>query len=401
MYPISYYTIMRQSKDKRLIRYELIKYAREHGIKPTARAFSTTPKTIRKWMRRWDGSLLSLSGKSHAPRNIPHRISCELEKEIVSFKKKLPTWGARRLKRDFSLPCSEKAILRVYHKYGLVKKRRTIRRKKNDLRKVKAKMRLFERVHCDTKHLYDIPEYLPYIRRLNLPRHQYTFRETVSGLQFISFSNELSGVYAELFIERIQAHLASCGIDLKEVTWQTDNGSEFVGSWNAKTPKGVTSCIESTGSRHKTIPPSAHTWQSDVETVHARIEDELYRIQPFTCRKDFLSKASTYQLFFNAVRPNSSKGDRFPFQIIKERIPDIDPRIVLLPPVFLEDLLKERIVSFREKSLRKHPCRMPSLSEPLKSSGEGEASCPDNKQSIRDSRWHLIKSGGYHLPSYA
>jgi len=25
----------------------------QHGIKPAARAFDTTPRTVRKWLRRW------------------------------------------------------------------------------------------------------------------------------------------------------------------------------------------------------------------------------------------------------------------------------------------------------------------------------------------------------------
>jgi hypothetical protein len=39
MCPLKYYTNMRQSKDPRYIRLEMISYARNHGIKPAARAF--------------------------------------------------------------------------------------------------------------------------------------------------------------------------------------------------------------------------------------------------------------------------------------------------------------------------------------------------------------------------
>jgi len=388
-YPIlTYYRIMRQSKDKRLMRYEIVRYAKEHGKKPAARAFGTTIKTVRKWVRRWDGrSLESLSDENHAPKNIPHRTPLEVEREVARLKRKLPTWGANRLKRDFNLPCSEKAILRIYRKYGLIKKRKTIRKKKNDLRKVKAKMRLFERVHCDTKHLYDIAEFLEDMGRLRLPRYQYTFRETVSGLQFISFSQELAGVYAELFGERIQRHLAECGIELKEVTWQSDNGSEFVGAWNAKEASGFTKTIERGGSSHRTIPPGAHTYQSDVETVHNTIENEFYCIERFRSRRDFLEKASTYQLFYNTVRPNSSKGNRSPLEILKERSPEIDPRIVLLPPVFLEDLMEMKVSAFRERRLRKT-----SRGSGLDSKGKHNASGLPQP---------IIQSGGYDVPSYA
>jgi transposase-like protein len=53
MSPVKYYTIMRRSKDPRGIRHEMVRYAKEEGVKPAARVFSTTPKTVRKWLRRW------------------------------------------------------------------------------------------------------------------------------------------------------------------------------------------------------------------------------------------------------------------------------------------------------------------------------------------------------------
>jgi hypothetical protein len=203
-------------------------------------------------------------------------------------------------------------------------------------------MRPFQRVHLDTKHLYDIPEYLPAMKEKHLPLFQYTFREPVSGLQFLAYSQELAGIYAELFAERILEHLARCGVPLASTTWQTDNGAEFVGSWNATEPSGFTLTVEGGGAHHRTIPPAAHTYQSDVETVHRLIEDEFFRVESFAHRQDFLSKAATYQLFFNTLRPNSSKGHRCPLDILQERCPQLDPRLVLLHPVFLEDILVHR-----------------------------------------------------------
>jgi len=44
----NYYTIMRVSFDKKALRYQMVQYALEKGIKPAAKAFNTTPKTVRK-----------------------------------------------------------------------------------------------------------------------------------------------------------------------------------------------------------------------------------------------------------------------------------------------------------------------------------------------------------------
>ena len=115
-----------------------------------------------------------------------------------------------------------------------------------------------------------------------MPRVQYTAREVVSGLQFLGFAQERSIAYAKLFAERICQHLSECGVDLSSCVWQTDNGSEFIGSWQARQPSAFTRTIQSfPGQQHSRIPPGAYTYQSDVETVHALIENELYIPESF------------------------------------------------------------------------------------------------------------------------
>jgi hypothetical protein len=55
MRPYAYYSVMRQSQDPRFLRLQMALYAKAHGVKPAARAFKVTPKTIRKWLARFDG----------------------------------------------------------------------------------------------------------------------------------------------------------------------------------------------------------------------------------------------------------------------------------------------------------------------------------------------------------
>ena len=66
------------------------------------------------------------------------------------------------------------------------------------------------------------------------------------------------------------------------------------------------------GLEHTTIPPSAHTWQADVETAYRLIEDEFYEVERFSGRQNFLQKAASYNLWFNVARKNSYKGHRPP-----------------------------------------------------------------------------------------
>jgi len=84
----------RQSKDPKVFRYKLVVYAKEHGIKPTARVFETTPKTMRKWLRRWEpGSMKGLSDQSKAPKKPRIYITREQRKQVIELKKTLPSFG--------------------------------------------------------------------------------------------------------------------------------------------------------------------------------------------------------------------------------------------------------------------------------------------------------------------
>jgi transposase len=68
MCPWAYYPMLRQSKDPTYLRLQIARYARAHGIKPAARHFQTTVRTVRKWLRRWQpGSLQGLQDRSRAP----------------------------------------------------------------------------------------------------------------------------------------------------------------------------------------------------------------------------------------------------------------------------------------------------------------------------------------------
>ncbi|MGA2092806.1 MAG: hypothetical protein ABSH16_05280 [Sedimentisphaerales bacterium] len=225
MCPYEYYTIMRQSKDPKILRLKMIQYARTHSIKRAAGFLHTTVNTVKKWLRRFDGSLESITDRS------PRKLDSRSEKKIIALKEQLPRFSARRLKYEFDLPWSEKAIRRICKEHRLNRKyRRKKHQTKRCLREIKKHWRFLQQISIDTKDLRDIPEYWIGLKSRNLPAYQYTARDVTTGLLFLGFARELSLAYADIFAQRIIKHLKSCNIDLSRTTWQSDNGSEFVGS---------------------------------------------------------------------------------------------------------------------------------------------------------------------------
>lgn len=163
-------------------------------------------------------------------------------------------------------------------------------------------------------------------------------------MMFVSYASECTLTYANLFAEIIIDHLKKCGVKLTNSRFQTDNGSEFIGSWSAKEPSIFTQTVNSEkGLVHDTIPPGAHTYQADVETAHGIIEDEFYEIETFPSPQAFLAKATRYVTWFNVARRNSYKGNKTPWEIVHERDPTITPKIATLSAFSLDQILKIKL----------------------------------------------------------
>jgi transposase len=302
-----YFDLIREMKQNTYNhRLRLVESAKQRGIKATARLFLTTVPTVRKWLRRFQQQgPTGLAGQSRAPHRQPHQTPPALEARLVELRKTLPTFGARRLIREFDLPLGHEALERIWRAHGLIRKRRRKYQRKQDLAQIKASWALFQQISADTKDLDDIPRYWLQAQRLKLPVIQYTARDVRSGLLFWAFADGRSASASAVFAARIQQHLHRYGVSLRDLVWQTDNGGEFKGDF--PTALG--------DSQHVRIPPSAHTYQSDVETVHRLEEDEFFDLEDFFSRGDFLAKVHTYQLYFNLVRPNSHKENQSPWQI--------------------------------------------------------------------------------------
>jgi transposase len=319
------------------------------GIKPTVRHFKTTRNTVRKWLRRWDElGYAGLEEISRRPHNSPNAVPVSEKKELVELKNKYKRMGADQIKIKEELTRSARTIRKVWRDEGISsRKRRKKHITKQNLREVKKQYTLFQQVMEDTKELDDIPEYYMQMKTKNLFTIQYTFRDVTTGLMFMGFADQKSLTYAALFARYINQQLLKYGADLSNTIRQTDNGSEYIGNWQAKSDSIYTKEIESIpGQRHDTIFPGAHRMQADVETAHNLIEMEFYEIEKFYSRKNFMDKAYSYQLYFNMERTNSYKEDKTPWQLAKEKCLDLDVRIAMIPPIDLCKLMQNNLFLF-------------------------------------------------------
>ena len=140
--------------------------------------------TLKSWARRYNSKgKKGLFDQRKGPNHIPNKISKEMEERIVSIRKRTKCFGPKRIKYFYDIPCSLGAIQRVIRSHKLTRKRRTVTKKRRDLRAVKAKRQSMAHLQIDIKYLTDIPNYWQQIP-LGLPKYQYTVRETKTGMFF-------------------------------------------------------------------------------------------------------------------------------------------------------------------------------------------------------------------------
>lgn len=295
--------------------------------------------------------------RSRAPHHIPHKTPKELEQRVIELKKRYFTFSAGRLKElsegfiEFDLPLSCGAMYRIWRacparEHKLIRKKKKYKRQR-DLREVKRGYKVKELLQIDTKRLDDIVELYPAYWRYKLPRYKFTARDIRTGGTWIAYACEGSLTNAIIFLNLLGGHLKSYGVNLKEVHIQTDNGGEFIGSWQKKEPSEFVRLVEKDWGGHFPIPPGAktyllmHTHNSDVEAFHRRVEEEFYRIEPINSYLEFFGKAKTYLQWFNYQRNNSYKGGS-PLKLLKESKDHNYPQEIFnLSPVLLDNYINK------------------------------------------------------------
>jgi len=344
---------MPNKADKFDLRLKMVRLAQDHGVKPAARAFDSTPKTVRKWLTRYrQERLAGLNELPRIPLSCPHKTPPQVERRVVQLRTQFPFMGAKRLKFMHGLPCCHEAIRRILREHGLVAKRRKKHQRKKDLREVKKHWKLFGQFSVDTKQLKDIPHYWTQMKAMNLPRYQFTAREVRSGLMFLAYAQQDTAVNACLFAQLLCQHLRTCGIDPKGVRFQTDNGHEFIGCKRQDGSRdGFEKTVQGFGAIHKRIPIKAWSYNSDVETVHATIESEFFDLENFSGIRDFHRRIASYQAWYNLLRPNMNKDNQSPWQIIRQLRPQTSSALARLPPLML-DWLGPDYATREELSLR-------------------------------------------------
>lgn len=243
------------------------------NISVIARFLRCSRKTIRKLLNESD---LNYEAKK-APKWCPHKTPSHIESAILDYHKK-HGYGCEMIKANMEVDLpSTVTIHRILKENGKTNKLRAYKRKRK-ARRLKKRLRPFEKWQLDTKYLTDIPNLVLLQAKGLAPRYEYTLRDMRTGATFLGFGFKERSLNDTLsFLTLALYHMQIHGIDTHYVTIQSDNGSEILGHIDKKERYRIEELVEDKfGGTFVTIPPRRPTFNSHVESFHGRVEPEAY-----------------------------------------------------------------------------------------------------------------------------
>jgi hypothetical protein len=128
-------------------RLRLVESAKQRGIKPIAHLFALR-------YRRAHGTQMAAPLPAARPLRQARTVSGRhqlgrktrptVELQLVELRKTLPTFGARRLMREFDLRVGHNAIERIWREQGLIANPRQKHLRKQDLAHIKTQWAMFQ-----------------------------------------------------------------------------------------------------------------------------------------------------------------------------------------------------------------------------------------------------------------
>jgi hypothetical protein len=314
----------------------MVQCALEHGVKPAARAFYTSPQTVRLWLRRYKAEgLAGLKARSNKPRRAhPQTTPAAVEARIVALRHQHPGMGqdriAKWLKKE-GVTISGKTVGKILRKHGLIAGSMSVRRSP-PLRG--RALEPFEEVQIDVKDLAFVACGCgPQIASGSLPRYEFVLRDVATGASFVAYARALSDHNVTCFAYQVLAHLGRYG--LKPRVIHVVDGSAWlrhkldqalVDFWRAE---GVLPSLLDAGS-------AEFTWS--VATFQQLIDREFYQGSSFADEADLLEQARTFEHWFNLERYDKKRKGS-PLELATRKRSDLTPIALAFEPLCLDDCL--------------------------------------------------------------
>ncbi|NLV86788.1 MAG: transposase [Clostridiales bacterium] len=255
-----------------------MKYRESHRLAETAIRFKTSEKTVKKWWKRWDGTVASLVNQSRRPKNSPRQTSEKMLKHMRRVLKK-HRW------QDLLLSYQEMVERWEYKgSYGgfkvIARKLRGLKKPKK--KKARKKVKPYRRAEYPGQKVQLDVKFVPGKCVVNGQKYyQFTAVDECTRWAFREIYDEHSTFSATDFLLKF---ITSAPFPIHKI--QTDNGTEFTNALlvvKSKHKSLFETALEEMGIQYQRIRIATPRHNGKVERQHRTDSQRFYsRLRMFS-----------------------------------------------------------------------------------------------------------------------
>lgn len=291
-------------------RKRMCEYALKHGVTKAARKYHTNRKFVYRQLKKYDGTVKSLSLKSRRPKSHPNAHTVEEIKLLKRMKSRYGCDGlaevyVQLLKREYKR--SYGSMVKQLRK---IPKEETIKKKKSYVKHEEVRGKYpGDKVQVDIKY---VPMECLLFNTFGKRYYQITAIDEFSRKRILEIVDEKSITNTTIFIRKLEYRMG-----FKINTVQTDNGPEFVNNHEELEPTIFEKTLEFLNINYRRTRPYSPWQNGKVERSHKIDGERFYSRNEFKSVEDLKKKNKRYCSRYN----NTAKkvlGFKSPNQVIEE-----------------------------------------------------------------------------------
>jgi transposase len=315
------------------LRVAMVRYALAHGVKPAARAFGTSPQTIRLWLGRYrHEGLAGLKERSHRPKKAHPQATPEVvENRVVALRQADAEAGQDRIAALLvadGVSISGKTVGKILRKHHLISSGGTAETNRATI--YTRRLKPFDAIQLDMTDLYKACGCKAQIDCGDLPRYGFSLRDVATGAGFVAYARVLGAHNILCFVERTLRHLYTFG--LKPRVLYTLDKSEW---FRHNLDRALVDLLLEHAIVPSLLPPDEADLAGSVTAFNRLLERDFYRISTFADEPELLAKAWAFERWFNLER-RDLRRKRSPLELTQRQFPGVAHGALELEPISLD-----------------------------------------------------------------
>lgn len=298
-------------------RQAVVKYAMKYGKSKAAKKYGVSLSSVKRWVKRYDGTWQSLKERSHRPKSHPARHTPEEEELIrTSIKESYLRYGWE----GAYMTAKKNGYTRSYSGFIYAAKRMGIGGTNNKKKPRKHDRRYPELLIPGEKVQVDVKE-VPYsclhgaAKRDEKHFYQWTAIDECTRVRFVYAFEEHTPENSVKFLELLQK-----AFPFQIQTIQTDNGTEFTYKFISDTEIcPFDKALEAAGIAHVLIPPRTPWHNGKVERSHRNDQRYFYNWEKFSNLNELNAKLKKH-LHWSNHKIMRTLGNKNPIELLREKM---------------------------------------------------------------------------------